>query len=341
MKNQTKRINNKKTTTRKSNKKNDNLEDNGKRKGIFNIIGNKLHKFSNDAGEYLTEKGLRLFGLQPIPQKIDNKENSEFEENKKNEKYNEINKETSNLASGILSSAKKIGEDVVGVVDKTSAALVEQVNDVLESPKIENSVKEAVEDTTKISKKLLENVNEKLNNPVLQKEAEIVLDNIGKYAEVAEDAINEPLNKGIDNLNQAGTKAISGLTSGAIKVGTDALAAVPGLGAIIELGKIANDGSKALEQVAEAGKESAGTILEIVKDTNKNIHEGLEKLDEEKNEIDNNFKEINNNGKKISSRINKSLNEFENPFPSSGGNKTRSKFLTKKHKKTKRVRFSI
>ena len=339
MKKQTKRKNNKKTKTRKyyggknSLEKNTNLK---KSKGIFDIIGNKLYDFSKDTTGFIAEKGLRLVGLQPIKKDTDNNDNIK----KVDTKIDEVSDASSGMVSGILTTASKIGSDVVNVVDKSSAAIVGQVNDVLESPKIENSVGEAAEETAEIGEKLLENVNDKLNNPILKKETEIVLDNIGDYAEIATDALNKPLNKGIDNLNEAGAEAVAGVTSGVIKVGTDSLAAVPYLGAVVELGKIINDGTKAVGDVVEAGTDSVSTISEIVEETNKNIHEGIDKLEEKKKEVQNNLKDINKHGKKISSRIDKSLDEFENPFPSSGGNKTRSKFLDNKFKKTKRVRFA-
>jgi predicted phage-related endonuclease len=113
------------------------------------------------------------------------------------------------------------------------------------------------------------------------------------------------------------------------------------MGAVIELGKIINDGSKAVGDVVEAGTNSVSTISEIVKETNKNIHDGIDKLEEKKKEVENNLKDINKQGKKISGRIDKSLNEFENPFPIKGGTKTRSKFSGNIYKKTKRVRFAI
>ena len=340
MKKQTKRKNNNKRKTRKYyGGKNTNISEN--KKGIIDSIGDKLYNYSKDTRNFLTEKGLRLLGLQTIPKDKDNIENVD-------KKIDNLSDASSSMVSGILSSAEKIGSDVANVVDKSSAALIGQVNDVLESPKIENSISEAAEETAQISEKLLENVNEKLNNPILKKETEIVLDNVGDYAEIAVDALNKPLNKGIDELNEAGSHAMAGIASGAIKVGTDALAAVPGLGAVIEIGKIANDTSKAVGEVVEAGKDTATTISDIVKETNKNIHEGIEKLDEVERikdintkEVNNNFKNINNDGKKISNRINKSINEFEKPTPYKGGKKTKSKNLGNISKKTKRVRFSI
>ena len=139
----------KKSKTRKYFKKN--FE---KSKGIFDVIGNKLSNYSKDTSNYLTEKGLHLLGLKKINNEVEGKINNELEgENDSN----------------ILSNVNAIGKNIVNVADKTSAALIEQVNDVLESPKVMNSINDATEETVDIGKKILANVNENLNNPQLKK----------------------------------------------------------------------------------------------------------------------------------------------------------------------------
>jgi len=308
----------KKSKTRKYFKKN--FE---KSKGIFDVIGNKLSNYSKDTSNYLTEKGLHLLGLKKINNEVEGKINNELEgENDSN----------------ILSNVNAIGKNIVNVADKTSAALIEQVNDVLESPKVMNSINDATEETVDIGKKILGNVNENLNNPQLKKETEVVMDNVGEYADIVVKSLDKPIDDAIDALNKSGTKATSGVVSGAIKVGTDALAAVPFLGAVVGLGKITNDVSTAIGKVVEAGSEASTTISNVIDESTKNIEANLNKV---KNETDlTKFKNINKDNKKISSRIDKSLDEFENPFPSKGG-KSRSKFSKTYLKKTKRVRFAI
>jgi len=313
--------------------------------GIFDIVGDKLADYSANTRQYLAEKGLRLVGLQPI-NKNENVEIDNDNVSKVDNKINELSNAASGTVSGFVSGVKEIGSDIVNVADKSSAALIEQVNDVLESPKVENSINEALEETTVIGEKILENVNEKLSSPEMKEQAKMLLDNVGDYANIAVESLNEPLDRAIDSLNEAGTQAISGASSGVIKVGTDALAAIPGFGAIVELGKIANDASAAVGDVVEAGTQAVSTLSKVVDETSKNINEGLEKLEEKKQEIGNNlnkFKEMSKDGKKINNRINKSIDNFENPFPSTsgGGGKTRSKYSKKMAKKTKRVRFAL
>jgi hypothetical protein len=310
-------------------------------KGIFDVIGDKLSGYSGKAINYVKDKGLRLVGLQPIQQPTQNTSTQEVDQ-----KINEIG----NAASEII-------EDVKNVVDKGSAAVLENINDVLESPKVGETLSEAATETAEIGEKLLENFNEKLSTPELKEEAKIALDNAAQYTDIAVEAMDEPINKAIDQLNEAGTKAASGAVSGIVKVGTDAMAAVPGAGAIIEVGKIVNDASRAIGDVASAASEATSTISKVVEETSKNIDEGLDKLEEKKERMSNAFtppsvnlnpgedlNKLNKVGGTITNRVEKSIDEFENPVSSApvltGGRKTRKKFLKRKGK-SKRVRFAI
>jgi hypothetical protein len=337
MNKQTKRIRrNRKNKTRKYYGGAVEIDD--KSKGIFDIIGDKLSGYSGKAFTYIKDKGLRLAGLQPIKQSV--------ETDNSNQEVNQKISEIGDAASGIVS-------DVKNVFDKGSAAVIENINDVLESPKVGETFVEAASETAAIGEKLLENFNEKLSTPELKEETKIALDNVADYTDIAVEALDEPLNKAIDELNEAGTKAASGAVSGLIKVGTDAMAAVPGAGAIIEVGKMLNDGSRAVGDVASAASDATSTISKVVEATSKNINESIEKLEEKKEGLTNSltplkpelsFNQLNKDGLNVSNRVDKSINQFENPVSSApvltGGKKTRRKFL--KHKgKSKRVRFAI
>ena len=310
-----------------------------KSKGIFDVIGDKLSGYSGKALDYVKNKSLRLVGLQPIKQ-------PEAEQITTTQDVDQKINEIGDSASGVVS-------DVKNVVDKGSAALIGNINDALESPEVGESLNEVAEETAEISEKLLENFNEKLSTPKMKEETKEALDNAAEYADIAVEAMDEPINKAVDQLNEAGTKALSGVVSGLVKVGTDALAAVPGAGAIIELGKMANDATAAAGDVVEATSDATSTISKVVEETSKNIDEGLDKLHEEKEALnpdinlnpDTTLKQLNKDGLNISNRVDKSINQFENPVSSvpivqQGGKKTRRKLL--KHKrKSKRVRFAI
>lgn len=299
-----------------------------KSKGVFDIIGDKLSTYSGEAAKYVEDKGLRLLGLQPIQntENIDNPSTNNID--------NKIG-EISDAATGVVSGIKSVGSDIVNVFDKGSSAIVGQINDVLESPKVGQSLNGALEETAEIGTKLLQNFNEKIgNNPELKQQIELALDNASDYAEIAVDAMDEPINKAIDSLNEAGKKAAAGAVSGIVKVGTDALAAVPGAGAVIEVGKMANDASAAIGDVVESASQAASTLSKVVEETSKNLEEGINKLEEQKKE-----------GMQIINRTNKSFDNFNNPLKTnvipqlqSGGNKTRRKFFRQKTK-SKRVRF--
>lgn len=347
MNKQTKRIRrNRKNKTRKHYGGSPEVNDE-KSKGIFDIIGDKISGYSGKAFDYVKDKGLRLAGLQPIKQNevtqdITSTQNTTTQE--VDQKIGEI----SDAASGMVSDAKEIGSDIVNVADKGSAAIIANINDVLENPEVGASLNEAAEETAEIGEKLLENFNEALSTPELKQETKLALDNAAEYADIAVEAMDKPLNKAVDELNEAGTKAASGAVSGLIKVGTDALAAVPGAGAIIEVGKILNDGSRAVGDVASAASEATSTVSKVVEETSKNINEGLEKLEEKKESMSNSmdtFKQLNKDGLKVYDRVDKSINQFENPVSSvpvvqQGGKKTRRK-LFKRKGKSKRVRFAI
>ena len=277
-------------------------------KGIFDMVGDKLESFSGKAVSYVADKGFRLFGLQPIN---NNQESTSNDTAKVDEKIGEI----SDAASGLVSNVKGISDDVLNVFDKGSAAVIGQINDVLESPKIENSITEAAGETAEIGTKLLEKFNKRLSTPKFKEAAKVAIDNAADYTNIVVEAMDEPIDKAIDQLNEAGTKAAAGVVSGVIKVGTDALAAVPGAGAIVEVGKIVNDTSKAIGDVAEAASDATSTISKVVGETSVNIDEGLDKLNETKNKINEATNKINETTDKMSSFNDVSLDKMTPSTP--------------------------
>ena len=305
---------------------------NSNNQGIFDIAGERVSQFAESTGSYLKNKGLRILGLQPIKQ-------SEQELNQANQ-VNTTVSNISNSASGIVS-------DLANVVNKTSLAVIENVNEVLGSPQVNESVRQSAERTEAIAENLLGTFNEKLNTPELKEQLSETFDNVADYAEIGVKAMNKPIDSAIDKLNEAGTKAISGVTSGAVKVGTDLLASVPYVGAVVDLGKAINDGSKAVGSVIESGSEATEAIAELLGDTSENLKQGIQELKEKKME-----------GEKIMNRTNNSISDFENPsktlinsLPNTesslpkkstngilkGGN-TKKRIKKNKHK-SKRVRF--
>ena len=334
--------------------------DNKKSEGIIDIIGNKLSGYSGKVFDYVKEKGLRLAGLQEIKKEEEPVINDSTQ--KVDQKINEI----SDAASGIVS-------DVKNVFDKGSAAVIGNINDVLDSPEVGKTLDTTAKETAAIGEKLLDNFNKELSTPEMKEVTKEAIENASDVAGVAVEAFDKPLNKAIDGLNNAGQKAASGIASGVIKVGTDAMAAVPGLGAVIEIGKIANDATKSAQDIASAAQNATATVKELAEETRENIDDGFKKLDEKKDGIEEeSFKQLDNPldksldnpldktldksldkpeetlnqlnkvGGSITNRVNKSIHQFENTndIHLKGGYKTiRNQFKGKG--KTKRVRFAI
>jgi hypothetical protein len=285
----------------------DNNED---KKGILDIVGDKISSVASSALTNVEDVGLKIAGLERIDKSMNNNDNLE---------------KISNSASEIKS---KIGN----VVDKTGAAIISNVNEVLGSEAVNNSVKQAAEDTVQITGKLADTFNEAMNNPEVKAKVEEAIKNAGIIGSVAVEASKEPFNKVVDVASQEIPKAVGASVSGAIKVGTDAMAAVPGLGGIIEIGKMVNDSSKAASSVVEAGSEITETLSQAIVDTKENVEKTMKELEEKKKMAE-----------KISNRTTESMNQFENPLKTNiktGGRKTRRRFFKRKLK-SKRVRFAI
>ena len=202
--------------------------------------------------------------------------------NKINESVNKATEEVS-----------KIGSDVANVFDKGSAALINNINDVLGSDTVNASLKEASADLGETGAKLLHNFNQAVSTPEFKEETKVALDNAAEIADIVIKSSEKPVNDAIDVINKSATDATAGVASGAIKVATDAMAAVPGYGAIIEVGKMANDISAAAGDVVEATTAATEAVSKAVTETSNNINEGLEKLETVKNHVDN-FKNITN-----------------------------------------------
>ena len=239
--------------------------------GVFKMVGDKATNFLKKALGYVEDKGLRLLKLKRMEPNEETVENT-----------NKIDDTLNNATEGLSTIGSKIGSDVVNVVDKGSAAIIENINDVLENPAVGKTASDAAGDLAQTGTKLLQNFNNSVNTPEFKAATKVALDSASEIAEVVVQASEKPVNDAVDILSDAGEKAATGVASGAIKVGTDAMAAVPGWGAIVEAGKIANDLSTSAGDVVEAGTQAVSAISEVVEKTSENINEGLDKLEEVK-----------------------------------------------------------
>ena len=205
------------------------------REGIVDVLKDKVTGIAKSAGDYAAEKALRLFGLEPI---------KKYEPSPSEINVDKSVNKLGDAASNVISDVQSIGANIVNVANKGSATVLENINEVLGSPQVNETITQAAEHTKDIIKKQLETINEIASEPRFKEEAKKTLDNAAEYADIAVKAMDEPIDKAIDKLNEAGEEAASGAVSGSIKVATDAMAAVPGAGAIVEVGKMVNDISK-------------------------------------------------------------------------------------------------
>ena len=312
------------------NLKNDGEKNDGEKKertGIIDFIQSKIGDVASGTGEYLSEKGLKLIGLKPIDK----------EEELKDEviKDDEIVKVADDkVVDNSLSVIADKTSDIVSNVSDVGATVIDNLKEVIGSPQVSENVSAAAEQTADITENLLENINDKFDNPEFKKELSESIDNAADVAEITIKAMDKPIDAAIVKLNDAGTKAASGIGAGAIKVGTDMLGAIPGFGAIIDLGKIINDSSKAVSAVVEAGSEATETASDLFIETNENMKEGLKDLEEKKKE-----------SAQLINRTDESVSQFEqkpntSTILSGGGKSRRYLFKKGKGKKTKkRVRF--
>ena len=233
-----------------------------KHDGIFDVIGHTISGYAGDVGEYVKEKTLRLAGLEPIeppnPNQVENKNGSP--------------------------NVTAVTTGPSSMLSALSANAVHQMNEFLLDPNVQRGLHETLQKTSVILKDLLRNINQALSDPQLKEETKVALEHVADYVGIFVKAMDGPLNEAIDTLNRSGTKALSGALAGLIKVLTDIAAAVPGFGAVIELGKMANDASAAAGDVVEATSNTTSAISQAISDTSENFSQGLEALHQKKKE---------------------------------------------------------
>ena len=193
-------------------------------------------------------------------------------------------------ASNNLVAEAKVRE---GVIDKlgntlelTTANMLDRVNKVLESNQPDDKgLEEVVQDTVSILNKHVSNFNNTMDDPVAKEELKKTIENASEIAYVIAQSAEKPLSKLIKVSFASSLDALRASISGAIKVLTDAMAAIPGVGAIIEIGKIANDSSKAVSAVVEAGSDITEATSDAIMETKDNYEQLMKEQEEKLNSI--------------------------------------------------------
>ena len=173
------------------------------------------------------------------------------------------------------SRLKQAGRTAANILNKGLGIILNQVNTVLAAPGVQTTVDVEAARATELVTDIFSRVAEKLKDPKLQEQARLAGDELAIYAKILVEAMREPLTELVGILSQAGLKATSAITVGIIKVVTDAMAAVPGIGAVMEVGKIANDVSRAVGDAAEAGSNATTATSKALFDITENVKQGL------------------------------------------------------------------
>lgn len=297
-----------------------NIED-APREGVLDIVGDKIGELAGYAAQTIEDTGLKVVGLERIQKEGDNVKQSMDENMKK-----------------IGETAKQSLSYVTDVANNASQSAIKSVNEVIGSDVVKEGVKKAADETVAISEKLLENFNDTLNDPKLKQDLNEAIDHAGEIGTVVVEAAREPFNKAVDIAAEAFPKATSAAMAGLVKVGTDMMAAVPGVGSVIEVGKILNDSSKAASAVVEAGSEAVEAGSDLFIDTKENIEKGMEELEAKKKL-----------GDQITNRATQSIQQFEHPTQNAttsimkGGSKKKKtkRGIFRRKRLSKRVKFLI
>jgi hypothetical protein len=283
------------------------------RKGIVDIASEKAGDALSVVADTVEDVSLRALGLQ----KIDNPDN----------------KNVQNIDSSSVNSEPGIVSDVGNVVNKTSTAVIDNINQVLDSQVVSESVGEAAKETAQITGKLAEKFNDAMNNPEVKEEVEEAINHAADVGTIVVKASEKPLQEVAKVGVEAGTKALGAASSGVMKVAADLVGAVPGLGVVVDGLRALNDTSKAVSAVVEAGSEAVETASDAFIETTENVKRDLKEFNEKKKMAE-----------QISNRTTRSITNFENPLQgtaqAAGGRKTRRR-LYKRKGKSKRVRFAI
>lgn len=325
-------------------------EEKKEREGVMDILGSKIKEKTGDIKDYVATKTARLFGFKPIEEK---EKQQEKEQAAADQGTSLLGKATDLVSQGTsllgLGQATDQGSSLVGEVadqskalvgeaadqgvalaDQGAALAVQGVNEVLDAPQTEMAVQEAATATKEVAEDLLETFNEPFEDPNFKKEVKEAADNAAEGATIVLKAMDKPIDVAIDKTSESMTKMGSAIAAGSVKVATDALAAVPGAGAIFDLGRMINDASRAAASVVEASAEIVETGSDMV----------ITSVDSVKGAVDD-FKNLGKEKTDIENRVNNSINDFTNPQPTVGGKTRRRLFKKRGGRKTKHVRFAI
>ena len=111
----------------------------------------------------------------------------------------------------------------------------------------------------------------KLNDPIIKQKLGKLTNQFAQVGEVAVDAVNPVFKKFTDNTTETLTNASNKISKSAIKVATNALTAIPGVGTPIALAKTVDSLSSVIADASDASKKITGDISASIEETQKNF----------------------------------------------------------------------
>lgn len=317
----------------KKNKKNKTIKKGGafeedtfkERQGVIDILGNTAKDVASFAAAGIADTALKFAGLERIKEPSEEQQMDSTASNV--EKIDDTisnSEEDGNKEPSILCT-------VLDAVDRTGGLMLNEVNDILASEQFKHTTEEAAKQTADLIRQSSKTFNDTLNDPEVKAELEEAIKKAGQVSEMVIKYGEKPYNRAVDIAAKAAQKAYGAVATGSIKVGTDALAAVPFLGSVVSVGNMVNDTSKAASALTEAGSDVVQSASDVFIDLKKKLENDPDFLEAKKKL-----------GEQISNRINKSIAKFKNSdnIQNGGGHKTRRK-LFNRNAKSKRVRFNI
>jgi hypothetical protein len=302
------------------------------RQGVIDVLGNAAKKVASAATTMAADTALNFAGL-------------ERKKTPSGEQETEDTSNSPNYDPSIYSNRGKIdlsgneGDEkqgllckVLDVVDRSGGLIISDINEVLASDEFKRTTEEAAKQTAQLLRESSQRFNETLDDPDVKAKLEEAIKKAGEIGEMVVKYGEKPYYQAVDIAGRAARKASSAAASGSIKVGADALSAVPFLGSVVSVGNMINDGSKAASALVEAGSEVVQSASDVFLEVKKNIEKDY-KLDD--------LEERKKLGQQIYNRVNKSISNFQNPFAKKtiGGYKTRRRIFNY-NGKSKRVRFA-
>lgn len=356
----------------KSNESNESNESNDSNndEGVITILKQKLKTMAESTGEYLKNKSLRLLGLQTIK---NNEEN--IPQNEENEQTKQIDETLKNVGTGVISNINTVGKDIVDVANKGSASILENVNEVLGSPQLNETITEAVGNTKDILSNDLKTLNATVDDPEFKTELKESLDNISEYAKIGVDALDKPLDKFTDKIGESAKTLTEKVGEGVVSDIETAAMETP-IGPLVALTKIANNAAETATAVSKTVAETAKGTQNLIEETKEkyddlthkadsiskfgdavnpinlhnNLHSDLMNKADSISKLGNDsindslqkLQPIKQDGGKIVNRIYESIQQFENPNSILLNDyKKTKKNLLKPKGKSKRVKFAV